>query len=468
MFEKILIANRGEIALRVIRAARDLGIKTVAVYSTADVHCLHVKFADEAVCIGPPAARDSYLNIPAVLSAAEITGADAIHPGYGFLAENAEFAEVCRSCGVTFIGPTPENIRLLGNKVSARKAMTDAGLSILPGTPDPLVDAADATRAAREIGFPVILKAAAGGGGRGMKVVRTEAELERVFLTAVAEAQAAFGNGEVYLERYVERPRHIEFQVIADQHGNMIHLGERECSVQRRHQKIIEESPSPAFTHEKRMALGAQIVQALRHVGYQNVGTVELLMDEQGRTYFMEVNTRIQVEHPVTEQVTGVDLVAQQIRVADGQKLFFTQDQISWPRHAIEYRINAEDPWTFAPSPGTITGYHEPGGIGVRVDSMGYTECRVLPNYDSLVAKLIVTGRDRDQTLRRSRRALGEFVVAGVKTTMPFHRAALEHPAFIKGEYDTRFVDELLAEREANGAHESEEGLNPIPLMDVV
>jgi acetyl-CoA carboxylase biotin carboxylase subunit len=449
MFEKILIANRGEIALRVIRAARDLGIKTVAVYSTADVHCLHVKFADEAVCIGPPPARDSYLNIPAILSAAEITGADAIHPGYGFLSENAEFADVCRSCGITFIGPTPENIRLLGNKVSARNALTKAGLEILPGVKEPLKDTADALEAARRVGFPVILKASAGGGGRGMKVVRNEAELSRVFLTAVAEAQAAFGNGEMYLERYVERPRHIEFQIIADHHGNMIHLGERECSVQRRHQKIIEESPSAAFTLEKRMELGGRIVKALQGVGYQNAGTVELLMDEQGRTYFMEVNTRIQVEHPVTEQVTGVDLVAQQIRVAAGQKLFFRQEDISWPRHAIEYRINAEDPWNFAPSPGVITGYHEPGGIGVRVDGMGYTECRILPHYDSLVAKLIVTGRDRDQAIRRSRRALAEFVVAGVRTTIPFHQAALEHPAFVEGRYDTRFVEELLQSRGA-------------------
>ncbi|MEW5848486.1 MAG: acetyl-CoA carboxylase biotin carboxylase subunit [Myxococcota bacterium] len=446
MFEKILIANRGEIALRIIRAARDLGIKTVAVYSTADVHCLHVKFADEAVCIGPPAARDSYLNVPALLAAAEITGADAIHPGYGFLSENAEFAEVCRSCGITFIGPTVENIRLLGNKVSARAAMTAAGLPILPGTKHALVDAADAVRAADEIGFPVILKAAAGGGGRGMKVVRNRAELERVFLTAVAEAQASFGNGEVYLERFIENPRHIEFQVIADKHGNIIHLGERECSVQRRHQKIIEECPSPAISMEKRMEIGALICKALKEVGYQSVGTVEFIMDEKGNLFFMEVNTRIQVEHPITEQVTGIDICALQIRLATGATLQFKQDDVSWRGHAFEYRINAEDPVTFAPSPGVITGYHEPGGVGVRVDGMAYTECQVLPNYDSLIAKLVCFGRDRDQALRRSRRALAEYVVAGIKTNIPFHRKALEHPDFISGRYDTRFVEHLLGE----------------------
>jgi len=447
MFEKILIANRGEIALRIIRAARDLGIKTVAVYSTADVHCLHVRFADEAVCIGPPAARDSYLNIPALLSAAEITGADAIHPGYGFLSENAEFAEVCRSCGITFIGPTPENIRQLGNKVSARRAMVAAGLPILPGTPEPLKDAADALRAADEIGFPIMLKSALGGGGRGMKVVRNRAELQRVFLTAVAEAQAAFGNGDIYLERYIEKPRHIEFQVVADTHGNMIHLGERECSVQRRHQKVIEEAPSPAFTLEKRMALGEKIVRALKGVGYQSVGTVELLMDQDGQTYFMEVNTRIQVEHPITEQVTGIDICALQIRLATGAQLQFTQDDIQWRGHAFEYRINAEDPFTFVSTPGVITGYHEPGGVGVRVDGMAYTDCKVLANYDSLIAKLVVFGRDRDQALRRSRRALAEYVVEGVKTTIPFHQLVAGHPEFIKGEYSTDLVERILAER---------------------
>jgi acetyl-CoA carboxylase biotin carboxylase subunit len=447
MFEKILIANRGEIALRIIRAARDLGIRTVAVYSTADLHCLHVRFADEAVCIGPPAARDSYLNIPALLAAAEITGADAIHPGYGFLSENAEFAEVCRSCGITFIGPTPENIRLLGNKVSARNAMAAAGLPLLPGTKEPLKDVADAVRAAAGIGFPVILKAAAGGGGKGMKVVRNQQDLERVYLTAVAEAQAAFGNGEVYLEKFVERPRHVEFQVIADAHGNMIHLGERECSVQRRHQKIIEEAPCAGITQEQRMELGARVCTALQGVAYQSLGTVEMLMDEDGQTYFMEVNTRIQVEHPVTEQVTGIDICALQIRLATGAPLSFKQEDITWRGHAFEYRINAEDPWNFTPSPGVISGYHEPGGVGVRVDGMAYTDCRVLPNYDSLIAKLVVFGRDRDQALRRSRRALAEYVVDGVKTTIPFHQRALQHPDFIRGQYDTHFVESVLSER---------------------
>jgi acetyl-CoA carboxylase biotin carboxylase subunit len=446
MFKKILVANRGEIALRVIRAARDLGVPTVAVYSTADANSLHVRFADETVCIGPPPARDSYLNVPALLAAAEITGADAIHPGYGFLSENAEFAETCRACGITFIGPTPESIRLLGNKVAAREAMVAAGLPILPGTTRALRDAEDAVRAATEVGYPVILKAAAGGGGRGMKVVREAGELARVFLTAVGEAQAAFGSGEVYLERFVERPRHVEFQVLGDHHGNLVHLGERECSVQRRHQKIIEESPSPALPPGERDRLGARVCQALRAVGYRSAGTVEMLMDEQGRTFFMEVNTRIQVEHPVTEMVTGVDICALQIRLAAGEPLPFSQADVTWRGHAIEMRINAEDPVTFAPSPGTITGYHEPGGVGVRVDGMAYTDGKVLPHYDSLVAKLIVHGATRDEAIRRARRALAEYVVVGVKTTIPFHRLALSHPDFVRGAYDTHFVERVLAQ----------------------
>ncbi len=446
MFRKILVANRGEIALRIIRAAREMGIATVAVHSTADNHALHVRFADEAICIGPPLARKSYLNVPALISAVEITGADAVHPGYGFLSENAEFAEVCGKNGIHFIGPPPEAIRLMGNKIRAREAMAKAGLPLLPGSKGVVKDAAEAEKVAEGIGYPVILKAAAGGGGRGMKIVRNRAELRQSLATGQAEAAAAFGSPDMFLERYVEEPRHIEIQIVADNHGNVIHLGERECSVQRRHQKLIEESPAPGLDHARRAKIGKQAVEALRKVGYQNVGTLEFLMDERGHFYFMEMNTRIQVEHPVTEQVTGIDLLKEQIRLAAGEKLGRTQKSIQLKGHAIECRINAEDPVTFAPSPGRITGYHVPGGYGVRVDSGVYEQYIVPPYYDSLLAKVIAFGDTREVALSRMRRALGEFVAEGIKTNIPFQRRVLDSEAFVRGKYDTRLVDQILAE----------------------
>lgn len=444
MFDRILIANRGEIAMRIIRAARELGMTTVAVHSTVDAESPHVRFADESVCIGPPAASESYLNIPALIAAAEISGAQAIHPGYGFLSENPDFAEVCESCGLTWIGPPPAMIRLMGNKVEARRAMAEAGLPLLPGSPGPVASAAEAESLARELGLPVILKAAAGGGGRGMKIVRDLSEVAAVFETASHEARAAFGNGEMYLERYVERPRHIEIQVIADTEGHIIHLGERECSVQRRHQKLLEESPSPAVSPELREEMGQAAVEALRSVGYASVGTVEFLLDEEDRYYFMETNTRIQVEHPVTEMVTGFDLVREQIRLAAGDRLGRRQEDISFRGHAIEARINAEDPETFVPSPGVITGYHPPGGFGVRVDATIYEQYRVLPYYDSLLAKLVVYAENREVALARLDRALGEMVIEGISTNIPFHRRLLEAPAFREGRYSTRIVEEVL------------------------
>ncbi|MGA9522748.1 MAG: acetyl-CoA carboxylase biotin carboxylase subunit [Myxococcaceae bacterium] len=445
MFKKILIANRGEIALRIIRAARELGIATVAVHSTADVHSLHVRFADEAVCIGPPASRESYLNVPALLSAAEITNADAIHPGYGFLSENAEFAEVCENCKIRFIGPNPRVIKLMGNKVRAREAAREAGLPLLPGSPGVLKDPAEAEKVAREIGLPVILKAAAGGGGRGMKIVRDFKAVAQAFSTASAEAVSAFGNGDMYMERYVEKPRHIEIQIIADNHGNVLHLGERECSVQRRHQKLIEESPSPALTPELREEMGRISVEAMKKIGYTNLGTIEYLLDEQGRFYFMEMNTRVQVEHPVTEMVTGVDVVREQIRLAWGERLNLTQDEVTMKGWAIECRINAEDPVTFAPWPGKITAYNAPGGLGVRIDSAAYENYSVLPHYDSMIAKLIVHAETREAAIKRMQRALGEFVIQGIRTNIPFHKAALADEGFLAGDYDTRLVERLLA-----------------------
>jgi acetyl-CoA carboxylase biotin carboxylase subunit len=410
MFEKILIANRGEIALRVIRAARELGIKTVAVHSTADSESLHVKFADEAICIGPPQSKESYLNIPTLLSAAEVTGADAIHPGYGFLSENAEFAEVCMACGVHFIGPRPAMIKLMGSR----------GV---------LKSADEAETLAQEIGFPIILKAAAGGGGRGMKIVRERSAVRQAYVTASAESAAAFGNGDMYLERYVEKPRHIELQIVADEHGNIIHLGERECSVQRRHQKLIEESPSPAMTPALREKMGRVAIEAMHKIGYNNVGTIEFLLDEHGEFYFMEMNTRIQVEHPVTEQVTGIDLVREQILLASGEKLTRTQSDIQMRGHAIECRINA---------------YNPPGGIGVRIDGMAYEQYKVLPHYDSLIAKLIVFADDRDKAIKKMRRALHEYIVEGIRTNIPFHKALLNNPDFVRGQYDTRIVQQQL------------------------
>jgi acetyl-CoA carboxylase biotin carboxylase subunit len=445
VFKKVLIANRGEIALRVIRACKELGVATVAVHSTADANALHVRFADEAVCIGPPASRESYLNVPALLSAAEITRSDAIHPGYGFLSENAEFAEVCRKCQISFIGPRPELIRLMGNKVRAREAAKAAGLPLLPGSPGVLASAEEAEAIAKDIGFPVILKAAAGGGGRGMKIVREPRALAQAFATASAEAVAAFSNGDMYLERYVEKPRHIEIQIVGDVHGNVVHLFERECSVQRRHQKLIEESPSPGVSEALRQEMGRVSVEAMKAIGYSNLGTIEYLMDDQGRFYFMEMNTRVQVEHPVTEQVTGIDLVRAQLRLAAGERLWFTQDDVALKGAAIECRVNAEDPTTFAPWPGKITAYNPPGGLGVRVDSAAYENYTIPPHYDSLVAKLIVTADDRPQALARMRRALGEYVVQGIRTNIPFHRAALEEDSFIRGEYDTRFVERMHA-----------------------
>jgi acetyl-CoA carboxylase biotin carboxylase subunit len=440
MFKKILIANRGEIALRIIQACRELGIRTVAVYSTADRDSLHVTYADEDVCIGPPASSASYLNISAIISAAEITGADAVHPGYGFLAENAHFAEVLEECKIAWIGPRPEVIRLMGDKAKARETAMAAGVPVLPGSREPLADAAEAERTAAEVGYPVILKASAGGGGRGMRIVHSAAEIAGQFSTAHEEALKAFGDGSIYLEKYLVEPRHIEFQVFGDHHGNVVHLGERECSIQRRHQKLIEESPSPALTPEMRATMGDAAVQLCRKVGYQNAGTIEMLLDVDGRFYFMEMNTRIQVEHPVTEMVTGIDLVKLQILVAAGEKLGIANGLK--PRgHAIECRVNAENPDTFAPSPGPLKTFHLPGGPGTRVDTHGYEDYVIPPHYDSLVAKLIVHDRSRQEAIARMSRALDFFVVEGIHTTIPLHRRILRHPDFIAGKLSTRFME---------------------------
>jgi acetyl-CoA carboxylase, biotin carboxylase subunit len=450
LFKKILIANRGEIALRVIRACRELGIRSVAVHSSVDADALHVKFADESVCIGPAPAKQSYLHIPAIISAAEITGADAVHPGYGFLSENAEFAEICQRCGLKFIGPKPELMRLMGGKIPARGAMTKAGVPILPGT-GLLTTDEQALEAVEKIGFPIIIKASAGGGGRGMKIVPAGAEREHVLRqlhTARAEAQAGFGSPDVYLERYVEAPRHIEVQIVADDYGQVAALGERECSIQRRHQKLVEEAPSVALTDEQRADLLGICSKAIKEVGYTNVGTLEFLLDEKGRFYFMEMNTRIQVEHTVTEMVTGLDLVREQIRLAAGERLStaFTPGRFKPRGHAIECRINAEDPVTFAPSPGRITALNLPGGFGVRVDTHIYEGYVVPPNYDSLLAKLIVHAEDREAARRRLRRALGEFVVEGIKTNLDFHRRLVDHPDFIEARCDTHFVERFMAQ----------------------
>jgi acetyl-CoA carboxylase biotin carboxylase subunit len=446
VFHRILIANRGEIALRVIRAARELGVETVAVHSTADAHSLHVRFADQSLCIGPPPSKESYLNIPAILSAAEVSGADAIHPGYGFLSENAEFAEMVLHSGLGWIGPRPEMIRMMGNKVRAKEAMKEAGLPQLPGSDGVVQEERDLARLAERIGYPVILKAAAGGGGRGMKIVREREQLAPMYRTASAEALAAFGNGDMYVERYVERPRHIEIQIVADEHGNVVHLGERECSVQRRHQKMLEESPSPALNERLRERMGRIAVEAMRRVRYNNMGTIEFLLDERGDFYFMEMNTRIQVEHPVTESVTGLDLIKEQIRLAAGEELGRTQKSISLKGHAIECRVNAEDPVSFAPSPGLITAYHAPGGLGVRIDSAAYEQYRVLPYYDSMVAKLIVFADSRPAAIMRMRRALEEYIVEGIRTNIPFHRKLLMYEPFVQGRYDTRLVEKLLVD----------------------
>ena len=451
MFKKILIANRGEIAMRVIFACRELGIKTVAVYSEADENSLHVRFADEDVCIGPARSADSYLNVPAVISAAEITGADAIHPGYGFLSESAYLAEVCEACHIKFIGPDPQVIRLMGDKARARRVMKKAGVPILPGSDGPVESEEKAAKAAREIGYPVIIKATAGGGGRGMRIVRAPAELSKTFKTAQREAEAAFGVGDVYIEKYVESPRHIEFQILGDQHGNLVHLGERECSIQRRHQKLIEESPSPVMSEKVRKKMGAIVVEAAKAVQYTNAGTFEFLMDPAGNFYFMEANTRLQVEHPVTEMVTGIDIVKEQIRIAAGERLAFKQGDVVFTGHSIECRVNAEDPDTFTPSPGLIRVFSVPGGPGVRVETLAHADCTISPYYDSMIAKIIVHGRDRAEAVARMRRVLEMTVVEGIKTNIPMHLRILAEADFAEGKLSTSFMERFLPKPGAGG-----------------
>src|SRR5476651_1116336 len=444
MFDKILIANRGEIAMRVIRACKELGILTVAVHSTADADAMHVRFADESVCIGPPAAKDSYLNVPAILSACEITGADAVHPGYGFLSENARFAEILADHGVHFIGPKPEHIRIMGDKIEAKRTAKRLGIPVVPGSEGGITNDAEAAKIANEIGFPVLIKAAAGGGGRGMKVARSAADLSVALSTARSEAKAAFGDDAVYLEKYLEKPRHIEIQVLGDGKGNAIHLGERDCSLQRRHQKVLEESPSPALNAQMRSEIGETVAKAMREIGYLGVGTVEFLY-EGGKFYFIEMNTRIQVEHPVTEMITDIDLVLEQIRIAAGGELAFTQSDIRYHGHAIECRINAENPATFRPSPGKILHYHPPGGLGVRIDSAVYQGYTIPPFYDSLVGKLIVHGKNRNECLMRIKRALDEVVVDGIETTLPLFRALVREKDIIDGNYHIHWLEQFLA-----------------------
>jgi len=445
---RILIANRGEIALRIHRAAHEMGIETVAVHSTADADAMHVRLADHAVCIGPPAARDSYLNVAAIISAAEITGADAIHPGYGFLSENARFAEIVEAHGLTFIGPKPEHIRTMGDKVTAKQTAGELGLPLVPGSAGAVDDVDEALKLAEEIGYPVLIKAASGGGGRGMKVVNEAQELASQMSQARSEAKAAFGDDTVYIEKYLGNPRHIEFQVFGDGNGNAIHLGERDCSLQRRHQKVLEEAPSPVIAAEERNRMGGIVAKAMADMGYRGAGTIEFLW-EDGKFYFIEMNTRLQVEHPVTEAITGVDLVREQIRVAEGRPLSVAQEDIVFSGHAIECRINAEDPWTFAPSPGAVTGYHPAGGMHVRVDSGLYAGYRIPPYYDSMVAKLIVYGRTREGCIMRLRRALQEMVIAGVKTSIPLHQALLHEPDILSGGYSIKWLENWLATRDA-------------------
>ncbi len=444
LFGKILIANRGEIALRVQRACRELGIPTVAVHSTADSEAMHVRLADESVCIGPPAARDSYLNMAAILSAAHVTGADAIHPGYGFLSENAVFAEMVEDHGLTFIGPTCDHIRMMGDKITAKAAMSRLGVPLVPGSEGALPDLETAREVAAQIGYPVLIKAAAGGGGRGMKVAQHAGELEEAWRVARTEARAAFGNDEVYLEKYLDRPRHIELQILADNFGEVVHLGERDCSLQRRHQKLLEEAGSPALTGSQRDAIGATATAALRQLGYRNAGTLEFLYQD-GQFAFIEMNTRLQVEHPVTEMVCGIDLVREQIRIAAGQKLGYTQADITFSGHAIECRVNAEDPETFMPTPGRVQAFHAPGGLGVRVDSALYAGYVVPPYYDSMIAKLIVHAPTRPEAIARLRRALEEFAVLGIKTTLPLHQRIVEDPAFQAGDYTIHWLEKFVA-----------------------
>jgi acetyl-CoA carboxylase biotin carboxylase subunit len=441
VFKKILIANRGEIALRIIRACKEMGIKTVAVHSTADAHALHVRFADQSVCIGPPKSAYSYLNVPSIISAAEITDAEAIHPGYGFLAENASFAEVCNSAGIKFIGPSPESIKLMGDKAKARETAEKAGVPILPGSAGVITEESEAVALARDLGFPVIIKAVAGGGGKGMRVVMEETEFASAFVMAQSEALAAFGNADVYVEKYITQPRHIEIQIIADEKGNIVSLGERECSIQRRHQKLIEEAPSAIVDGTLRKKMGDMAIALARAVKYRNAGTIEFLMDVDRSFYFMEMNTRVQVEHPVTEMVTGVDIVKEQIRIAAGQTLSFTQEQITVRGHSIECRVNAECPEKFTPSPGTITAFNPPGGPGVRVDTAAYTQYVIPPYYDSMIAKLIVHADTREEAIMRMNRALDEFIIEGIKTTIPMHKKILADADFQQGNISTKFME---------------------------
>ena len=443
MFEKILIANRGEIALRIHRACREMGIHTVAIHSTADANAMHVRLADESVCIGPPPPNQSYLNIPAIISAATITGADAIHPGVGFLSENAGFAEIVEAHGFTFIGPSPDHIRMMGDKITAKRAMIEAGVPCVPGTDGAISGPDEARKMAASIGYPVLIKATGGGGGRGMKVARDESQLAQALQLAKSEAKSAFGNDEVYMEKFLDKPRHIEVQVLADSHGNVVHLGERDCSLQRRHQKVLEEAPSPALNAEAREQLGKIVVKAIEKLGYRSVGTLEFLY-ENGEFYFIEMNTRLQVEHPITEMITDIDLVREQIRVASGAALGFEQKDIKFFGHSIECRVNAEDPVTFQPSPGKVTDYHAPGGLGVRVDSALYAGYSIPPYYDSLVSKLVVHGRNRAECMMRLRRALEEYVIGGIKTTIPLHRKLLTEKSFIDGDYDIHWLERWM------------------------
>jgi acetyl-CoA carboxylase biotin carboxylase subunit len=444
VFEKILIANRGEIALRIHRACREMGIATVAVHSTADEDAMHVRLADESVCIGPPSSRESYLNVPAIVSAAMITGADAIHPGYGFLSESADFAQIVEEHDITFIGPTAEHIAMMGDKVTAKKKMIEVGIPVVPGTEGAVSDVGVAKETAREIGYPVLIKASSGGGGKGMKVAESEGDLEAMINLAKREAKANFGDDEVYLEKYLANPRHIELQILADSHGNVVHLGERDCSLQRSHQKVLEEAPSPALNATVRERIGKIGCDAIRKLGYRNAGTLEFLY-ENGEFYFIEMNTRLQVEHPVTEAISGIDIVREQIKIAAGTPLSFKQEEIKFLGHAIECRVNAEDPETFTPSPGRVNEYHPPGGLGVRVDSGLYAGYTVPPHYDSMVAKLIVHGATRNECLMRLRRSLDEFVITGIKTTIPLHQLLTADADFINGEYDIRWLEEFVS-----------------------
>ena len=445
MFDKVLIANRGEIAVRIHRACQELGIKTVSVHSTADTDAMHARLSDESVCIGPASVRDSYLNIPSIIAAAEIANADAIHPGYGFLSENANFASIVEEHGFTFIGPTPEHIGMMGDKVRAKETMQKLGVPVVPGSPGALQDVDEFSAVAEMIGYPVLVKAVSGGGGRGMKRVERQADLAEALAMAGAEAKSAFGDGSLYLEKLIDSPRHVEVQVLADQHGTVVHLGERDCSLQRRHQKMLEEAPSSALNAEEREDIGTRVVKAVSEIGYRGVGTMEFLY-EAGKFYFIEMNTRIQVEHPVTEMITGIDLVREQIRVADGARLGYEQKDIVFNGHAIECRVNAEDPLTFRPSPGLITGYHPPGGLGVRVDSALYQDYTVPPFYDSLLAKVIVHGSNRNECLMRLRRALEEYVITGVETTIPFHLKLIANADFANGAYDIHWLEKFIAE----------------------